>query len=55
MTDGDDYVWIDDIRLAGTPIPPIDTTLPTVTMTLPLSGSTISGSINVRATATDNI
>ena len=55
MTDGDDYVWIDDIRLAGTPISTIDTALPTVTMNQPLSGSTISGAINVSATATDNI
>jgi hypothetical protein len=55
MTDGDDYVWIDDIRLMGTPIGATDTIPPTVSMAQPLSGSTLSGTITVRATATDNI
>jgi glucose/arabinose dehydrogenase len=55
MTDGDDYVWIDDIKIMGTPVATADTTPPTVTMAQPLSGSTLSGTITVRATATDNI
>jgi hypothetical protein len=55
LSDANDYVWIDDIRLMGTVINTQDTTLPTVTLTSPLSGSTLSGLINITATATDNI
>ena len=37
MTDADDYVWIDDFRLMGTPIGLTDTTPPNITLTQPLS------------------
>ena len=40
LGDGDDFVWIDDIRIVGTPIvilPPVDTTPPVVTWISPLS------------------
>lgn len=43
---------------AGTepPDPPaVDTTPPTVSMTSPASGATVSGNVNVAATATDNV
>jgi Big-like domain-containing protein/carbohydrate binding protein with CBM6 domain len=37
------------------PPPPADTTPPTVTITAPLSGMTVSGSVTISATASDNI
>src|SRR3989344_3584688 len=37
------------------PPPPSDTTLPTVSITSPSSGSTVSGTITVSANATDNV
>jgi hypothetical protein len=42
------------LRVAYT-VPPPDTTLPSVTMTAPASGSTVSGTVTVSANATDNV
>ncbi len=38
-----------------TTLPPPDTTPPTVSLTAPLDGTTVSGSISVSATASDNV
>jgi hypothetical protein len=40
---------------ATTLAPPPDTTTPTVSLTAPTSGATVSGTINVTATASDNV
>jgi len=42
-------------RYVVTPPPPVDTTNPTVSMTQPSDGSTVSGTINVSANASDNV
>ena len=49
LGDGDDFVWMDDIRIVGSQITgtPTDTTPPVLTFTSPLSGSTLSGIVNL--------
>ena len=42
-------------KLASTPAPLQDTTLPTVSVTAPTSGATVSSTINVSANASDNV
>jgi hypothetical protein len=37
------------------PLPPADTTAPSISVTTPSGGATVSGAVNVRATASDNI
>ena len=39
----------------GTTTPPTDTTAPTVTITAPATGATVSGTVTVSATASDNV
>jgi chitodextrinase len=63
----DDMFWLDDstiivathgrgmFRAVVSNVPPADTTAPTVSITVPASGSTTSGSVNVSATASDNL
>ena len=43
------------LKVVDTPTPPPDTTVPTVSITSPSSGSTVSGTITVSANATDNV
>ena len=47
------YEEIDAVKLTGTP--PVDTTAPTVSITVPSSGSTVSGVVTASADAGDNI
>lgn len=47
------YTLYDDVAVSGSAPP--DTTPPTVQVTAPSSGSTVSGSVTVTATATDNV
>jgi hypothetical protein len=57
LSDSNDFVWIDDIRIVGTPIvviPHIDTTPPVVTWISPLSGSILSGTVNLITNISDN-
>ena len=45
----------DEARSSTYPATPGDTTPPTVSITAPTAGSTVSGSVNVTATASDNV
>ena len=49
LGDSNDFVWMDDIKLVGTQITsnPADTTPPVLNFTSPLSGSTLSGTVNL--------
>jgi hypothetical protein len=50
------YIWIDDLAIYdGMPNQPTDTTAPTVAITFPVNGATISGTATVMGTAADNI
>ncbi len=43
------------ITVSNTVTPPADTTAPTVTLTAPAANATVTGTINLTATATDNV
>lgn len=49
LGNSNDFVWIDDIRIIGSQIttPPSDTTPPVLNFSSPLSGSTLSGTVNL--------
>jgi PKD repeat protein/glucose/arabinose dehydrogenase len=44
-----------DTGLGGAPPPPVDNTPPTVAVTAPAGGSTVGGTVNVTANASDNV
>jgi hypothetical protein len=46
------YTWYDDVAVTGGPP---DTTPPTTAITAPANGATVSGTINVTASASDNV
>jgi hypothetical protein len=51
------YKTCDNLVLAngGTPPPPVDTEAPSVTITAPANGATVSGTVSVAVSATDNV
>src|SRR3989454_860388 len=56
------YTWFDDLIISTQPIamgsgspPPSDTTPPTVSISSPANGSTVSGTITATSTASDNV
>lgn len=46
--------WLDDIKI-GNPQQAADTTAPTVNVTAPANGATVSGAVDITATASDNV
>jgi hypothetical protein len=56
-----DYLYVDTTIFSTTvgdptpPPPPSDTTAPTVSLTAPVNGATVSGSVSVTANASDNV
>ena len=49
LGDSNDFVWLDDIKIVGSQITTTstDTTPPVLTFSSPLSGSTLSGVVNL--------
>jgi arylsulfatase A-like enzyme len=53
--DGIGTAWFDDLSIAQAGPPPPDTTPPSVNITFPISGTTVSNNILVSANASDNV
>ncbi|MFI5252299.1 MAG: choice-of-anchor V domain-containing protein [Bacteroidota bacterium] len=54
-TSGDSWNWAPKKVITVTSGSPVDTTAPTISITSPLNGVTVAGTLNITATASDNV